>query len=827
MTERRIRGFSFLQRAFRPRVQLPAALSFGRQRFIVTAVEWAGSAVTRIGQREIGIALLALLVWLANLRLPADIVSPTLDSSWNGALGVALHSRMQSGADLVFTYGPLGYMCSGSYDPDLFAIRVLAWEAGFGLLVAMLLIRVLLRIRGILERTLAFLLIVVLPTSSFPYELIALAAAAVLLLDRPGRRPTGILWMTLVLAALSLVKFTLCMASLGCVAAVTAGRWIEGERRIALGVGAAWCGWFLLLWTLCGQSVANLPSYFRLSALIASGYEEGMSTLGGTSILRLGLLGLAGFVILFLLLVVAYRPRATLVATGACLLLGTFVAFKSGFVRASDHTPLFFKWGAIAGFLFPTPEEMPSWRRNAATLTRLCLAVLGVVGTVGSRDSSPYRASAIVPECGRRLYSNGLGLLDLGGFQAQRDSELRQNQRKHALPRTLEKVGDEPIDMLSYEQGYLFLNGMRWRPRPVFQSYCALDPDLLTLNANFLEGEDAPPYLLFRLQTIDNRLPTMDDGLALQVLARDWRPVLVERGMLLLQRAPRDESTDPPRIVLEKSVGFGERVALPRDGGACHVLSLDIRYSLLGRLVKSLFRAPPISLCVENDADETSEARIVPGMMRTGAIIDPWLHSQQQWIDWTTGRLVHRTIAVTVLEPKYPRLYATSIDLRITARNAIAPVVVPDLDRPPPMPLFRTQPAAIDSASPPSSEQVDGEEVLVTHAPSDIRFELLAGEHIVRGRYGMLPKAWLAEKTDGATFCLLLEEENGARRLLLNLRLDPRNDPADRVSRDFEVSFESRAGAQLHLITRPGPSGDDAGDWTYWGSIEVEGASIR
>lgn len=63
------------------------------------------------GQRR-HLVTLAVAVTLALLTLPAFGDSPgnTLDASWVAALHVAAHRRLQFGSEIVFTYGPLGFL---------------------------------------------------------------------------------------------------------------------------------------------------------------------------------------------------------------------------------------------------------------------------------------------------------------------------------------------------------------------------------------------------------------------------------------------------------------------------------------------------------------------------------------------------------------------------------------------------------------------------------------------------------------------------------------------------------------------------------------------
>src|SRR5262249_34455668 len=113
------------------------------------------------------------------------------------------------------------------------------------------------------------------------------------------------------------------------------------------------------------------------------------------------------------------------------------------------------------------------------------------------------------------------------------DARFEELARAYSLPRIKACVGAATVDMISYEQGLVFINQMNWRPRPVFQSYYACTPWLIAANAQFFQGPRAPEYLIFKFQTIDRRMPTLEDSGALVQVFHHYQPVLVEKGCLL------------------------------------------------------------------------------------------------------------------------------------------------------------------------------------------------------------------------------------------------------------------------------------------------------
>jgi len=55
---------------------------------------------------------LFLTYWLLVIHLPDRLSSTQLDPSWAGALSYFIKNRLDFGVDVVFTFGPLGYIYS-------------------------------------------------------------------------------------------------------------------------------------------------------------------------------------------------------------------------------------------------------------------------------------------------------------------------------------------------------------------------------------------------------------------------------------------------------------------------------------------------------------------------------------------------------------------------------------------------------------------------------------------------------------------------------------------------------------------------------------------
>ena len=157
------------------------------------------------------------------------------------------------------------------------------------------------------------------------------------------------------------------------------------------------------------------------------------------------------------------------------------------------------------------------------------------------------------------------------------------------MPHLRDLIGPASVDVFGQHQVYALLNGLNYRPRPVFQSYLACNARLMRLNEQFYLSGAAPEYVMFSLGPIDRRFPPLEDALLLRDLLINYEPVGAEGEFLLL----KFKSSRAPRLKLlrEGAVRPGERIELRDFGGADLWLELDLEPTLLGRLRQILLPA--------------------------------------------------------------------------------------------------------------------------------------------------------------------------------------------------------------------------------------------
>jgi len=581
-----------------------------------------------------------LILFLCLATPPVEPSSAGLDPSWNLALQQFALERRLVGVDYLFTYGPLSVLFIDGFSSQTFWWALL-WEAAFCGLVAAEIIRLLApppraailgRLAVVAGAALALLL---RPHGDIAAYLSFVVFGLVAFREPDAPFPRVLLFLT-AMAALSLMKLSLlplCLLVAGLYSYRALRRGAPLYRSPLIGFAAVW----IALWLLAGQRVSNLGPFLTGAREIIGGYAQAMGTGGGdTRWLAAAAAGLAplGGLVLF------QGARATRGKDGAVLALVLLVAgvaavaYKQGFTRADPpHLLIFFCVAAWLSLLFLLLPDYESWRSPRWLRALLALGVLWNAGA-----SRAVSRNEVVPPWQEQLFlRNALVFFcPAESFAARKEIEEREKRRAE-LPQVRTRVGNAALDVWSYEQGWALLNGLRYRPRPVFQGYSAYTPALQKLNAACYSGPQAPDYVLFKHQTIDGRYPTLDDAQALFVLLERYEPVLVERECLLLQRRPAIpaqggalparaetalERAAPQTVRMEEWVDLR---AVDRRG-TLQVASAAFSDLPAGQLWRLLVRPMEVMIEVETEASgAAAQYRMIPSMSRGPFLLDPLL----------------------------------------------------------------------------------------------------------------------------------------------------------------------------------------------------------
>lgn len=616
----------------------------------------------------------------------------SLDTSWRIGLVLASKMHLRWGSQVVWTYGPLGFLDS-TVD-----VEHLHWVASFVTAISahvLLAVVVLLFLRDArigLSPWLLLLVVLVIPpvlAESFEYETV-LAAMLIFYLALSGTasRKLRISAMCLggvLLGLLILVKGTGGSTALLLLTVFVVCALLEGRGILALLPAAACLASGLMAWILSGQQVADIPRYLASTASLVNGYAAAMGIEGQSG--KRGLLVVFGVVGLFLAVAALgwLRTERRLVhfaLLGLCLLA---IDFKDGFVRHEFAHESIFLQAALLLVVLLSLKLTTS--RAIPTLVQVCaLGVLGlVVGqTVLDETQTPLRPEApseyghTVAQATTRMaamlrdhnaqylssYGDAINLLTKAEARSTFAARSKEGMRAtYSLPRGIaDAVGEDSVDIFPWDIGIGYAYGLNWRPRPVLQAYSGYTEALDSLDAGFYRGPARPEWVLFAYETIDGRYPLFDEPATIRALARGYS-VALSSGPWVLLRANTPKTVATRRTV--QMAALGSKVAIAPYGAGSLYASVRVKPTALGTLINLIYKPSDLTISLGFDGPNSPQSyRLVRATAGDGLWLSGFVDNSASFADLMDGRNLQAITSVTVSSKgarEYERLFQVEL----------------------------------------------------------------------------------------------------------------------------------------------------------------------
>jgi hypothetical protein len=578
--------------------------------------------------RKIARALLIITAILVFVPLNPVMPSTDLDASFRFGINRAIAQHLVFGKDIIFPYGPYSSIYTRLYDPATDFIIMFA-SLFLGLATAIVVYK-LAQNRSIIWHLfftgfLAAGTFLPDPPILFFYPLLVTLFIYQLTLDSKVKDylsfRSKLLYILLFLpfGLLFLIKGSTLVHIAGVTGLSAIILWRRNMKKLAISICVAPLLSVFFFLKIAGQPITGLWYYLKTIFPVISGYTEAMAMHGDK------LETILFLVTAFVITLFCYRLKKTATDSRLFLLLTIalllFTAFKGGYVRHDGHAIVGTSTLFLIAFLLYTVIQ----HRYLPVILALS-AVTWLYVSYNYMGPSVFNMFRPVPAIytesldGLMIRVKGNGILQQR--YNDRINEIRAQGKVPALKGT--------TDFYFYELSYLLASENTWSPRPMIQSYAAFTKELAEMNEAHLTGTNAPNNIIFRLQTIDNRYPSLDDGLSWPTIINNYSPVNNENGFLYLsQKKPKNIS--PKKTEIYTLTGnIGSEVVVP-DTTQMLFAQLDIDKTLLGGLFITLYQPDPVDMYVTLVDGSELKYRLIPRMAKSGFIISPLVTSNEEF----------------------------------------------------------------------------------------------------------------------------------------------------------------------------------------------------
>jgi hypothetical protein len=405
----------------------------------------------------------------------------------------------------------------------------------------------------------------------------------------------------------------------------------------------------LLLQTISLDSFPSLLSYLSNSWQISSGYSSAMSIV--SSRVRL-LIAFICFALILVLMAMASLDKRISVAFAYIFPL--FLSFKHGFVRQDAHVVLFTLMAVLLASLYTIIIRKNQFKKVAYFIwIAILLGCLIITSSPNSttlenaRKWSNFRPDRVVNNIGVVMSS----LLNPTELKMRGERSTTQNLQAIAtatkIPDSvLKKVQGKTIDVIPWEFSLIPGNQLNWKPRPIMQSYSAYTEKLDELNYQSL-SQFPRDYIFYHFQSIDNRHPFFDEPKTFAYVVCNYQPDTVNspfplpatsQNFLFLEK---QNSSRCRQENLEKTtnIAWNQVYELPTRNDAITRAQVKFEYSWLGKIVKKLFRIPPVIITVNYLDGTTANFRFIQDNSANGVILSHLPRNEQELMSFFQGKL--------------------------------------------------------------------------------------------------------------------------------------------------------------------------------------------
>ena len=511
--------------------------------------------------------IVALLGWRVGMNPPAQ----GLDPSWNAGLAMAIKDGLHFGTQVVFTYGPLGFLDGPFIWYGDLAVLAFLYSAALYVGFCVALVWALRRSLPIVPSVLiAFLIVALLPLLEQSILVAVIVCLGVLERERSQRIINALVVGGASFAAVeALVKLSSgpIVALVFLVAVIGVGaRWWQVLGFLGL-MGAE----ILLLWLLAGQSLSTIPDFLENTWQVVSGYSAAMLRQGEVSAWKVILATLAAAIVTVGLVAASARARfpdnrARWAAT-ALMGIAAFAVFKEGVVRTdAGHLSLYFSTACVLWIAIPWGKARWRWLLAGS-------ALIAAMGVPVRPPGLPTNLNAIANV---RFATDQFRNLVSGSRRAKliNDGRFRMQIGYGLDPQMLADLRGHTVAIEPWETAVAWAYQLDWHPLPVFANYQAYTSKLDEANAAEVESPSGPDRILrenellvvpeWRTGDIDNRYPGWDPPAQARAILCNFVPLHTTARWQVLGRMSNRCSS--PQLIRSVDASSGTTVPVPEPG---------------------------------------------------------------------------------------------------------------------------------------------------------------------------------------------------------------------------------------------------------------------
>ena len=573
-------------------------------------------------------AFLFFIIFFNSLHQP-ETVDLHLDPSWKAVLQYSQYHGLSIGDNIAFTYGPFGFISTAmqvyvGYKSFAWAgyFIGLTWSCALAISCLYLTKNSSFPIRVLILILCAFLPIRYMDSANY----FILFTAGIYLMNDANFYSFNLLrWIIFIVAAftIALTKFTYFPIFITLFFGALSSNILKKQYKYAIFTSTALLLLTLISFFITNTTIVNFYHYIINSIHISFDYNQAMMIGPKTNTLICGLVTLTSLISLFFLGFFRFN-KSTFRFESILFAFVTFISWKAGYTRADGHVFVFLDYGLLcicyASWLYE--KINPNLR---SILVACCiLPVISLLGAsrIFNTLSSPDDLRCLLLSPCQKF----INFVSFHSYISNLDNKWSEKIKLSSDEKLRKIVGNKPVDVFGFFQGIAIINQLNYLPNPTIQSYTSYNKQ--TQKIGLKSHLDFPRNILFRLDPIDHRLPTMGGALLQRHVL--WNMDYIEQVGNYLLFSPRENinreilNIDFPNY---SACSFNSWIELTHQESDCVFLNVRFQKNLVGKFSEILYQTDFIYIIMELDDGRILKYRYIPSAGEHGVLVSPLLEN--------------------------------------------------------------------------------------------------------------------------------------------------------------------------------------------------------
>lgn len=562
--------------------------------------------------RKINITYIGIFLFLL-CSIPYFFISfnSGLDASWAIAINWVINHGYKFGKDIVFNYGPLGFLTVISADKLNLIIGLIFWIILWGI-QGYVLIRSI-KTFNITNKILISSLIIYLfsQRNLAEYYYMYLILLIIAYLWKCNSKDKLILYLLDFLIAISiLIKFSLTLLTITSYIMFFVLLSIR-NKKINLKLIKHIPIMFLIssvAYYIYNPSIEEFLQYIRMSLEISSGYNVYM-TCNDNNIFVIWVIVI---IILYLILILinTFCKNTDMVLFFVLFSPALFLLYKHGFVRADSHINNSFSGllmvASIIILLFDYDSIKQEKIRVRNSLFYVSIFILLIPTLI--LEVTP---NTIISQIKYKTVSLPINFYN---YLNNKDDNLL-----HISDEFKDIISNDTVTIYPYEISYVVADDLNYIPMPLLQAYNAYTPILDNFNSQLFNKDTAPKYIIFNLDTIDQRIPLIEAPKTWENIHNNYSIVSYDSTNNLYLLEKNVTTNTVMKTSVEREFSISDSISIPKDYNKIYI---NTEMSLLGKLTKLFWKIPEINAEITYEDGTVKTGRVILDNLTNGIAID-------------------------------------------------------------------------------------------------------------------------------------------------------------------------------------------------------------